>query len=811
MKISYNWIKKYLDIDLPAEELAEILTDTGLEVDGFEEVYPVKGGLKNVVIGEILACEKHENADRLNVTKVDVGGVTNQIVCGAPNVAKGQKVIVALPGAELYPTGNEEGFTIKKAKIRGVESIGMICAEDELGIGASHDGIMVLQDAPSNGSSAAKYLDLEPDIQFEIGLTPNRCDAMSHLGVARDIRAYMNFHKGVNLQIKTPEVQNIEKGASPVNLELEWKEACPYYSGVLLENVEVKDSPECIQKRLKSIGLKPINNVVDITNFVLHECGQPLHAFDADVVGETIVVRQTTKGEKFTTLDELELELSGSETMIANTKEGMCLAGVYGGVKSGTTEKTTRVYLESAFFNPAHARKTAKSNGLHTDASFRFERGVDPAMVSYALNRAVALLQEFAGAKVVGGIGEAGHLPALYRTVEFNPSKSNELLGLEISEQEQEQILNLLDISVKDKDGDKWTCEVPAYRWDVTRAADISEEIIRIYGINRIQIPEKLNTSIVFDKGVDRHAWQNKISEMLVGAGFSEIMNNSLSKPKYAEWSEMKERAVTMLNPLSSELSTMRVNSIFPILESIAYNKNRRAESLRFFEFGNSYSFYENEEGKVYQQQAFLAIALFGKKGAENWSEEHKNFSYFDLKSVVLNLLNRLGLNKNIRWSGIENDPVFEDGEKLAIAKKKDVVKLGWIKANFMDKMGIDEPTLIAEINWDAKLELQNMNRVKFKELPKFPEVKRDLSLLLDKEVSFSDLKQEAEKAEKKLLKSVGLFDVYEGKNLEKGKKSYALRFVLADESKTLSDKEIDKSMERIQKSLLEKFDASLR
>lgn len=811
MKISYNWLKKYLDINLSPEELAQILTDTGLEVDGYEEVFPIKGGLKNVVIGEVLECEKHENADRLNVTKVNVGAQINQIVCGAPNVAVGQKVIVALPGAELFPAGNKEGFTIKKAKIRGVESIGMICAEDELGIGTSHDGIMVLENAPENGSSAAKYLGLESDIQFEIGLTPNRCDAMSHIGVARDIRAYLNFHEGKNLSIVLPEVDNLEKGNSPVEIELLWPEACPYYSGVLLENVEVKASPECIQKRLKSIGLNPINNVVDITNFVLHECGQPLHAFNADVVGKKVSIRQAKKGEKFLTLDENELELTGMETLIANETEGMCLAGVYGGVKSGTTEKTTRVYLESAFFDPSHARKTAKSHGLHTDASFRFERGVDPSLLEYALQRAVSLLKKFANATVVGGVGEAGELPETYRKVNFNPHKSNELLGIDISDKDQEQILSLLDITVEAKNDTGWLCKVPSYRWDVTRAADLSEEIIRIYGLNRIQIPEKLNTSIVLDKGVDRHAWQNKISEMLVGAGFSEIMNNSLSKPRYAEWSGKSSHAVQMLNPLSSELSTMRVNSVFSLLESIVYNKNRRAQSLRFFEFGNSYAFYEKEGEKVYEQQAFLSLALFGKTGEENWSDEYKNVRYFDLKSVLINVLNRLGLNKNIRWSGIEQDAVFEDGEQVSIARKKEVVKMGWIKPALMKEMGIDEPTFIAEINWDAVLELQDMNRIKFKELSKFPEVTRDLSLLLDQQISFAELKEVAEKSEKNLLKSVGLFDVYEGKNLEKGKKSYALRFILQDDSKTLSDKEIDRSMDRIQKSLIEKFDATLR
>ncbi len=808
MNISYKWLKNYLDFDLSPEECSKILTDTGLEVEGLEKVQAIKGGLEGVIIGEVLTKEKHPDADRLNVTTVNLGnGEPVQIVCGAPNVDVGQKVPVATVGATLYPSP-EESFKIKKSKIRGVESHGMICAEDELGLGTSHDGIMILDPNAKPGTEAASYFELEDDYLIEIGLTPNRADAMGHIGVARDLKAYLNVHENKNIDLKLPSTEYPKGGFDCLPIEVQNTEKCPRYSGLLIKNVKVEESPKWLKDRLTTIGLSPINNVVDITNFVLHETGNPLHAFDADVVGNKVIVKTANQGEKFTTLDEVERELDTEDLMICNESNSMCIGGVFGGIDSGVTEKTTSVFLEAAYFNPVSVRKTAKRQGLNTDASFRFERGVDPNNVIFALERAASLICEIAG-------GECSNVLDIYPEpiqnfeVDFSYSRCNMLIGKELPKDTVNAILSNLDIEVVSENGDQVNLSVPPYRVDVQREADVVEEVLRIYGFNNIELPSKLTSSLSFSDEIDQEKVVNTVSDLLVANGFLEIMNNSLTSSKYIEKSPTKELSgehnVEMLNALSQDLDVMRQSLIFNGLEVIAYNQNRQNPDLKLFEFGKTY---KKVEGK-YKENKRLNIFLTGLQEEESWNSSSEKSNYYDAQGYLNLILNKLGINKNIQFDGVQND-LFEDGMTFTIAKKT-VGSIGWINAKDQKNFSIKNKVFCIDLDWDAVLSLLKMNKVKFTELPKTQSVRRDFSLLLDEKVRFEQIQKIAYSKEKRLLREVGLFDVYEGKNLDKGKKSYAVNFIFQDDEKTLKDQQVDKIMDSIRAELENSLGAVLR
>ncbi|MCB0478280.1 MAG: phenylalanine--tRNA ligase subunit beta [Crocinitomicaceae bacterium] len=808
MNISYNWLKNYLDFDLSPEQVSKILTDTGLEVEGVEKVQAIKGGLEGVVIGEVLTKEKHPDADRLNVTTVNLGnGEPVQIVCGAPNVDVGQKVPVATVGATLYPSPDEE-FKIKKSKIRGVESNGMICAEDELGLGKDHDGIMVLDPAAQPGTAAAQYFKLEDDYLIEIGLTPNRADAMGHIGVARDLKAYLNVHEDKKLEIKLPDTSYKKGNFKCLPIEVQNQEKCPRYAGMLIKNVTIKESPKWLKDKLGVIGLTPINNVVDITNFVLHETGNPLHAFDADVVGDKVVVRTATKGEKFTTLDEVDRTLDSEDLMIANASDSMCIGGVFGGLKSGVSEKTTSIFLEAAYFNPVSVRKTAKRHGLNTDASFRFERGVDPNNVLFALERAASLICELAG-------GECSEIEDIYPnkienfTVDFSYNRCNMLIGKEIPKDTVNAILKNLDIEIIEENGDQAKLSVPPYRVDVQREADIVEEVLRIYGFNNVEIPSKMTSSLSFSEEIDEEKVVNTISDMLVSNGFLEIMNNSLTSSAYIEKSATEklsgDQNVVMLNPLSQDLDVMRQSLIFNGLETIAYNQNRQNPDLKLFEFGKTY---KKSEGKYFENKR-LALFITGSMETESWNTSTEKVTFADIQGFLNLILDKLGINKNIQYNALSND-LKEDGLSIHIANKE-IGNIGWINKKDLKNFSIKSKVYAIDLDWDVLLSLLKMNKVKFKELPKTQSVRRDFSLLLDEKVKFAEIREIAFKNEKRILRDVGLFDVYEGKNLDKGKKSYAVNFIFQDDEKTLQDKQVDKIMEAIRGDLESKLGAVLR
>lgn len=808
MKIAYNWLKTYLDFDLNPEAASKILTDTGLEVEGLEKIQAIKGGLEGVVIGEVLTKEKHPDADKLNVTTVDLGtGEPVQIVCGAPNVDVGQKVPVATVGCTLYPNP-DEAFKIKKSKIRGVESHGMICAEDELGLGKSHDGIMILDPSAKPGTPAAEYFDLQDDHLIEIGLTPNRADAMGHIGVARDLKAYLNVHENKGIDIKLPETTYKKGGFPCLPIEVENTEKCPRYSGMLIKDVKVGESPKWLKERLLAIGLTPINNVVDVTNFVLHETGNPLHAFDATVVGDKVIVKTASQGDKFTTLDEVERELDQDDLMICNSSEAMCIGGVFGGLKSGVTESTKDVFLECAYFNPVSVRKTAKRQALNTDASFRFERGVDPNNIIWALERAASLINEVAG-------GSCSEIIDIYPNkienfkVEFSYSRCNSLIGKELPKDTVNAILKNLDIEIAEENGDQLILSVPPYRVDVQREADIVEEVLRIYGFNNIELPSKLTSSLSFSDDIDKEKVVNLVSDLLTDNGFLEMMNNSLTSSQYIEKSGSKQlngdQNVEMLNPLSQDLDVMRQSLIFNGLEVIAYNQNRQNPDLKLYEFGKIYKKVESK----YIENTRLNLFLTGLQEEESWNSSKEKVSFYEAKGYLELILNKLGINKNIQFKSIEND-LFEDGMTFEIAKKK-VGSIGWINAKNQKNFSIKSKVFCIDLDWDAVLGLLKMNKVKFKELPKTQSVRRDFSLLLDEKVKFEEIQNIAYSNEKRLLKEVGLFDVYEGKNLEKGKKSYAVNFIFQDDEKTLKDKQVDKIMNAIRTDLESKLGAVLR
>jgi phenylalanyl-tRNA synthetase beta chain len=807
MKISYNWLKEYINIDLDANVVAKYLTDTGLEVEGIETVESVKGGLKGIVIGEVLTKDQHPNADRLSITTVDIGQENSlQIVCGAPNVEAGQKVPVATIGTVLY--SGEDSFKIKKGKIRGEVSEGMICAEDEIGLGDSHEGIMVLDANAKSGQAASEYFNIESDIVFEIGLTPNRSDAMSHIGVARDLAAVLH-HNNIDCKLEFPDISSFKEGSEKgFSIEVKDYKACPRYAGLNLENITVSSSPDWLKKKLTSIGLTPINNVVDITNFVLHETGQPLHAFDASKIkNQKVIVQQLAENTKFTTLDEQERKLSSNDLIICNgDNEPMCLAGVFGGIDSGVSSSTTSIFLESAYFNPVSVRKTAKRHSLSTDASFRFERSVDPNLVIYALKRAANLLAEICGASISSSISDLYPEKINNTSLTLNYDKVDSLIGEKIDRNQITSILKDLDIDVETENDTQIELSIPPYRIDVTREEDVIEEILRIYGYNNISIPKQIKSSISYSKKPNSHDLQNAISDLLSSNGFSECMNNSLSKSSYSKLIDEidEEKQITLLNPLSQELDGMRQSMLFSGLENISYNLNRKASDLSFYEFGNTYHL---ENGKYVENRKLILLAT-GNESFENWDSPSKQKDFFWMKKRVEHILRRLGIS-NIK--GKTSDLSYLD-DAFSFTIKKDVVaSFGSVSSPLLSKFGIKNEVLYAEIEWGLLTERLKHNNTKYREINKFPAVRRDLALLLDKDIEFSTLNNIAKQTENKLLKSVNLFDVYEGDKLPKGKKSYALSFALESSEKTLTDKEIDKVMSNLIESFEQKVGAEVR
>ncbi|MCF8410846.1 MAG: phenylalanine--tRNA ligase subunit beta, partial [Crocinitomicaceae bacterium] len=754
MKISYNWLRTYIQTELSPEEISEILTQTGLEVEGIQKIEAVKGGLEGVLVGEVLTCEKHPDADKLKVTTIDIGAEILQIVCGASNVAVGQKVPIATVGCTLYPKP-EEAFKIKLSKIRGIESQGMICAEDELGIGTSHEGILVLDPSTKNGTKAAEYFQLENDYQLEIGLTPNRADAMGHVGVARDLKAYLNFHQNKNLTLTLPDISKIESQNNNlvIDVSVENTQSCPLYCGISIKGIVVKPSPAWLQNRLRAVGQSPINNVVDVTNFVMRELGTPLHAFDAEKLNGRIVVKNATSGSKFITLDGVERTLDESNLMITNGEDDLCIAGVYGGINSGVKDSTTAIFLEAAYFEPVSIRKTARSFGLNTDASFRFERGIDVELVEFALKRAALLIQDIAGGEISMELIRIENNAPKSKTIEFNTLKSNQLLGINLTEDETETILSELDIQVENKNNSTWTLKSPAYRVDVTRACDISEEILRIYGFNKVEIPAKLNTSLPIFPKPNLEKIQNTIAELLVYKGFSEVLNNSLTKQSYDLLSESNPKdSVSILNPLSQDLNVMRKSLIFGILENIQHNQNRQQSNLRLFEYGTTYL--KTETG--FNEEKHLTLAITGKKEIERWNSDKELVDYFTLKGYVEAIFSKLGLTKFLTYSELTNS-TFSDGQSILI-QGKIVAELGWTSKKINKSFDLKQAVYFADLKWNTITELFKLNSIRYQEIPKTFEVRRDFSLLLNDRISFHEIKQVAQKAEKKLLKAVELF-----------------------------------------------------
>ncbi|WP_339894166.1 phenylalanine--tRNA ligase subunit beta [uncultured Algibacter sp.] len=808
MQISYNWLKQFLKTDWTPEQTSELLTDLGLEVEGIKTYQSVKGGLEGVVVGEVLTCIKHPNADKLKITTVNVGGEAPlQIVCGAPNVAAGQKVPVATIGTTLY-TEDGESWTIKKGKIRGEESHGMICAEDELGLGKSHDGILVLDDKIKVGTLAADIFDIENDHVFEIGLTPNRADAMSHLGTARDLKAGL-VQKDVNLELITPSVSafNVENRTLKIDVDVINKDLAPRYCGVTISGLKVAESPAWLQHRLKAIGLSPINNIVDTTNYVLHDLGQPLHAFDAvKISGNKIEVKTLKAGTKFITLDGIQRELHEDDLMICDNDKPMCIAGVFGGINSGVTESTTSIFLESAYFNPVSIRKSAKRHGLNTDASFRFERGIDPTICEYALKRAALLIQEIAGGEITSDIIDV--YPNKIKDFEVRLSFENaeKLIGEEIPKETIKVILTSLDIKVNNVTETGLGLTVPAYRNDVQRESDVIEEILRVYGYNNIKTSEKLNASISSSTRFEDYKIQNIVGNQLASQGFFEILSNSLTTPNYVALSEQlkEEHNITMLNPLSYDLSVLRQSLLFSGLEAVSFNINRKRSDLKLFEFGKTYHGYDDKR----EEFKHLSVFITGNQTSENWHGDNKKTDFFIMKGIIVSILERLGISR-FNESPIKND-LFAEGISFGLGKNK-LVDFGLVKKPILKHFDILQDVIYADFNWDSILDVIKHNKIKFKVIPKYPEVRRDFALLLDDNVTFESIYKIAKQSEKQLLRNVNLFDVYQGKNLPKGKKSYAVSFTLQDENKTLTDKQIEKIMGKLQSNFEKQLGAELR
>lgn len=819
MNISYNWLKEYVDFTLTPDEVSAALTSIGLETGGVEEVQTIKGGLEGLVIAEVLTCDVHPNSDHLHVTTVDLGnGEPAQIVCGAPNVAAGQKVVVATLGAVLYD--GDKSIQMKKMKLRGIESSGMICAEDEIGVGNSHDGIIVLPAEAKVGTLAKDYYGIKSDYVLEVDITPNRADACSHYGVARDLYAYL-VQNGYQTQLKAPSVDafKVENTDLEIAVEVENQEACPRYAGVSIKDVEVKESPEWLKNRLSAIGLRPINNIVDITNYICHEFGQPLHSFDADEVGNKVIVKTLPENTPFVTLDGVERKLGERDLMICNADGPMCIAGVFGGLQSGVTEKTKNVFLESAYFHPTWIRKTARRYGLNTDASFRFERGVDPLYQVYVLKRAALLIQELAGGTIASTVKDVSGEPVKPFEVSLNYEKVNQLIGKVIPVETVKSILKSLEMEITSETAEGLQLEIPPYRVDVQRDCDVIEDILRVYGYNNVEIPSTLKSSLTVKTDTDRsYKLQNLISEQLLGAGFSEILNNSLTGSTYYENGTTFPAAnlVHLLNPLSNDLNCMRQTLLFGGLESIAHNVNRRSTELRFFEYGNV-NFFEAEkrvEDKVlspYREEFHLGLWVTGKKVASSWAHPDEDSSIYELKAYVENIFARVGLDrKNLSLAQVSSD-LYSVALQYTTKGGKLLATLGVISRQQRKVFDIDQEVFYADINWKELLKSVRNYKVQYAELSKYPAVKRDLALLVDATVSFADVEKTAYESERKLLKEVWLFDVYEGKKLESGKKSYAVSFLLQDENKTLDEKQIEKIMGKLIANLQNKLNATLR
>ena len=829
MKVAYSWLKQYADFDLSVEEMSKLLTDCGLEIDAVEEVENIRGGLKGLVVGEVLSCEAHPDSDHLHLTKVDIGqGEPLPIVCGAANVAAGQKVIVATIGTVLYD--GDKSFTIKKSKLRGAESHGMICAEDEIGVGDSHDGIMVLPPDTPVGMPAATYFHLESETVFEIGLTPNRSDATSHIGVARDLVALENIRKNRSIKLEYPSVDAYRDGEGlSVDIKVEDPEACPRYAGLCIKNVKVQDSPEWLQKRLVSVGLRPINNVVDVTNFILMETGQPMHAFDmAKIKGNQIVVRPAKEGEHLITLDGVDRKLSTRNLMICNAEEPMCIAGVFGGEEAGVSASTTDVFLESAYFNPTSIRKTAREHGLNTDASFRYERGADPEICLYALKRAALLLQEVAQGEVASKITDVYPHPIPRPVAEFNLEYIDKLIGQSFPAQEVKRVLEALEMQVemKPEAGSpeiqtatpaqiRYKVTIPLNKTDVTRPADVAEEFLRIYGYNRIESTHRINYGMGAPQAKEPERIVTKVSDFLSSNGFYEIMNNSLCSETYIENFQL-ENVVKMLNPLSKEMSIMRPTLLFGGLTSVAFNLHHKQNNLKFYEFGRTYACVPDASPEAgvderFREENHLSLLLCGNENEELWQTPAKAFDFYSLKSHVQKIWNLLRLD-TLRCRMLEAEgPEFLYGLQIMLPGNKTGVRFGQVKTSLCQQFDVKLPVFYADFAWDNILAALPDKAPVFKEVNRFPDVRRDLALLVDKDVKFAQIEAIARKSEKNLLKEVSLFDVYEGKNLPEGKKSYAVSFSLQDPEKTLNDKQIEKTMEKILANLQKELHCSLR
>jgi phenylalanyl-tRNA synthetase beta chain len=820
MNISYNWLKEYLDFNLTPEETSVALTSIGLEVGSVEEVQTVKGGLEGLVIGQVLTCEPHPNSDHMHVTTVDLGqGEPAQIVCGAPNVAAGQKVVVAPLGCKLYD--GEECFTIKRAKLRGIESCGMICAEDEIGIGTDHSGIIVLPDTAVVGTLAKDYYNIKSDYVIEVDITPNRADACSHYGVARDLYAYLvQNNKPAKLHKPSVDAFKVENHDLDIPVIVENGEACPRYAGVTVKGVTVKESPEWLQDRLRTIGLRPINNIVDITNYICHGFGHPMHCFDADKIkGGKVVVKTMPEGTPFVTLDGVERKLSERDLMICNAEEPMCIGGVFGGLESGTTEETKNVFLESAYFHPTWIRKTARRHGLSTDASFRFERGIDPNNAVYILKLAALMVKELAGGTIASDVKDVAVSDFPPFRVELDYQKAYELIGKEIGKDTIKHICSSLEMEIVNETPEVLTLDVPRYRVDVQHPCDVVEDVLRIYGYNNVEIPTTLKSSLTVKGDADRsQRMQNLISEQLVGEGFHEIMNNSLTRAAYYDNLQSYPAAnlVHLMNPLSNDLNVMRQTLLFGGLESVARNINHKSPDLRFFEFGNCYYFREerrNPEKALapYSEDYHLGMWLTGKRVAGSWAHTDEDSTVYELKAYVENVLNRLGILAGQLQTARAEEDIFSAALSLNLRNGKRAAVFGMVARGILKQMDIDQPVFFADLNWNELMKLQKGYKVSFKEIAKYPAVKRDLALLVDESVQFGDIEKLAFETDRKLLKKVTLFDVYEGKTLMAGKKSYAVSFTLQDENQTLNDKAIDKVMQKLIYNLENKLGAKLR
>ena len=823
MNISSNWLKNYVDTTLSAEEISKVLTDIGLEVEGFEKIETIRGGLAGVVVGEVLTCEDHPDSDHLHITTVDVGAEQPlPIVCGAANCRKGLKVMCATVGAVLYPDGGEEEFKIKRSKIRGVESLGMLCAEDELGIGSSHAGIIELPSDAVVGTPAKEYYNITDDYLIEIGLTPNRIDAASHIGVARDLVAYLRA-RGEQAELKLPSVEAFAVDNHDLNIEVEVENtaACPHYTGVAVKGCKIAPSPEWMQNSLRAAGINPKNNLVDITNYILFELGQPLHAFDAEKIeGGKIVVKNCAEGTPFVTLDGVERKLTADDLMICSAERPMCIAGVYGGLDSGVSESTTDIFIESAYFNPVSVRKTAKRFGLNTDSSFRFERGIDPNIQIYALKRAALLFKELAGGTIASEIFDSNPAEVAPFRFDFSVARAKALIGKEIPTETFRTIVDALEVKIEKEEGDVWSVAVPAYRVDVQREADLIEDILRIYGYNNVEVSEKVNSTLSYVQKPDKTRLTNLVADMLTARGYTEIMSNSLTKTAYYEGltSYPAEKCVKIMNPLSADLGVMRQTLLFNTMEAVQLNANHRNGDLKIYEFGNCY-FYNKAEAKEgeevaplasYSENYRLAIAVTGLATPQSWNAKAEQASFYTLRAQVELLLRRFGLDiYALRTESLDSD-LFGDAVELYV-NNKPFVQMGQVNAKICKAFDLKQDVFFAEIDFDMLLKATRKHKVSAVELSKYPEVKRDLALLVDKGVSFSQLRATAFATEKKLLKSVSLFDVYEGDKLPEGKKSYALSFILEDKNQTLNDKTIERTMAALQSAFEHKHGAQIR